>query len=227
VLRVGEGEGEEVQARTVVIATGVRYRRPDIPDLATFEGSSVHYWASPVELRLCAGSEVALVGAGNSAGQAAVYLSSRVKKLNLLARGPSLHASMSRYLVDRIEAQSNIAVLTRSELTGLHGTEGRLERVTWRCAEGDVARDIQQVFLFIGADPNTGWLAECNLAVDEKGFIRTGVSADGSRHPLETNLPGVFAIGDVRAGSVKRVAAAVGEGAQVVAALHAYLAAQP
>jgi thioredoxin reductase (NADPH) len=219
------GDGEEVRSRSVVVATGVRYRRPDVPDLAAFEGSSVHYWASPIELRLCDGGEVALVGAGNSAGQAAVYLASRVKKLTLLARGPSLQASMSRYLIERIEAQPNIAVLTRSELTGLHGTDGRLERVTWRCPTGDVARDIDQVFLFIGADPNTGWLAECNLAVDEKGFIRTGASADGSRHPLETNLPGVFAIGDVRAGSVKRVAAAVGEGAQVVAAVHAYLAA--
>jgi thioredoxin reductase (NADPH) len=208
-----------------VIATGVRYRRPNVPDLAAFEGSSVHYWASPVELKLCDGSEVALVGAGNSAGQAAVYLASRVKQLTLLVRGPSLQASMSRYLIERIEAQPNIAVLTQSELTGLHGTDGRLERVTWRCAGSDVARDIHQLFLFIGADPNTAWLSECNLAVDEKGFIRTGASADDGRHPLETNLPGVFAIGDVRAGSVKRVAAAVGEGAQVVAALHAYLAA--
>jgi thioredoxin reductase (NADPH) len=224
VLRVGDGAGEEVQARAVVIATGVRYRRPEVPDLAAFEGSSVHYWASPVELRLCEGSEVALVGAGNSAGQAAVFLSSRVKKLNLLARGPSLSASMSRYLIDRIDAQSNIEICTRSELIGLHGAAGRLERVTWRCPDGEVARDIGQVFLFIGADPNTAWLAQCKLDVDDKGFIRTG-AADNGRHPLETNLPGVFAIGDVRAGSVKRVAAAVGEGAQVVAALHAYLAA--
>jgi thioredoxin reductase (NADPH) len=132
---------------------------------------------------------------------------------------------MSRYLIERIEAQPNIEICTRSELVGLHGTEGHLDRVTWRCPDGEIDRDIRQVFLFIGADPNTGWLAQCNLAVDEKGFIRTGASADGSRHPLETNLPGVFAIGDVRAGSVKRVAAAVGEGAQVVAALHAYLGA--
>jgi thioredoxin reductase (NADPH) len=219
------GEGEAVQCRAVVIATGVRYRRPDVPDLAAFEGSSVHYWASPVEVRLCEGGEVALVGAGNSAGQAAVFLASRVKRLTLLARGPSLRASMSHYLVERIEAQPNVAVLTQSELTGLHGVDGRLERVTWRCPDGTVARDIQQLFLFIGADPNTGWLAQCNLAVDEKGFIRTGASAGDNRHPLETSLPGVFAIGDVRSGSVKRVAAAVGEGAQVVAALHAHLAA--
>ena len=232
VLRVGEDSGmgaggsggEEVQARTVVIATGVRYRRPEVPDLASFEGSSVHYWASPVELRLCEGSDVALVGAGNSAGQAAVFLASRVRKLTLLARGPSLQASMSRYLIDRIAAQTNIEICTRSALIGLHGAEGRLERVTWRGPDGEVARDIAQVFLFIGADPNTTWLAQCNLDVDGKGFVRTG-AADSSRHPLETNLPGVFAIGDVRAGSVKRVAAAVGEGAQVVAALHAYLGA--
>jgi thioredoxin reductase (NADPH) len=218
------GEGEAVQSRSVVIATGVRYRRPSVEDLAAFEGSSVHYWASPIELRLCSGTEAVLVGAGNSAGQAAVYLASQVKRLTILARGKSMRASMSSYLVDRIEAQPNIDVMTECELVRLHGGDGRLEGITWkrRGEEGRCA--VNHLFLFIGADPETDWLARCNLAVDDKGFILTGGACGTARHPLETNLPGVFAIGDVRSGSIKRVAAAVGEGAQVVAALHAYLA---
>jgi thioredoxin reductase (NADPH) len=232
------GEGEAVQARSVVIATGVRYRRPQVENLAAFEGSAVHYWASPVELKLCAGAEAVLVGAGNSAGQAAVFLASQVRRLTMLVRGSSLRASMSSYLVERIEAQPNIDVHLESELVRLEGEEGRLTACTWRSRglEGDAGetrRAVSQVFLFIGADPETAWLAQCDIAVDAKGFILTGAAGDtgnagdAGRHPLETSLPGVFAIGDVRAGSVKRVAAAVGEGAQVVAALHAYLAAAP
>jgi thioredoxin reductase (NADPH) len=219
------GEGEAVQARSVVVATGVRYRRPRVEDLAAFEGSSVHYWASPIELRLCGGADVALVGAGNSAGQAAVFLASQVRRLTILARGASLHASMSRYLVDRIEAQPNIEIMTETELVQLHGGEGRLDGITWRRRGEEAHCPVSHLFLFIGADPETAWLARCNLAVDDKGFILTGGACGEARHPLESNLPGVFAIGDVRAGSVKRVAAAVGEGAQVVAAIHAYLAA--
>jgi thioredoxin reductase (NADPH) len=220
------GDGETVNARAVVVASGARYRRLDVANLAQFEGSCVHYWASPIEARLCAGQEVALVGAGNSAGQAAVYLASQTKKVWLLARGATLERTMSRYLVERIGAQPNIEVLTGTEVTALEGKEDALERVRWRThGNGDeITRSIQHLFLFIGADPNTDWLAECGVALDGKGFIRTGVGADGTRHPLETNRDGVFAIGDVRAGSVKRVAAAVGEGAQVVAALHGYLA---
>jgi len=219
------GEGETVQSRSVVIATGVRYRRPRVEDLAAFEGSSVHYWASPVEAKLCSGTDAVLVGAGNSAGQAAVYLASQVKKLTILVRGKSMRASMSSYLVDRIEAQPNIEVMTETELARLHGAEGRLENITWkrRGEEGRCA--VNHLFLFIGADPETDWLARCNLAVDDKGFILTGGACGEGRHPLETNMPGVYAIGDVRSGSIKRVAAAVGEGAQVVAALHSYLAA--
>ncbi|HEY4163231.1 MAG TPA: FAD-dependent oxidoreductase [Dongiaceae bacterium] len=219
------GNGEKVQSRAVVLATGVRYRRPDVANLAAFEGSSVHYWASPIELRLCDGHEVALVGAGNSAGQAAVYLASRVKKVTLLARGASLRSSMSHYLVERILAQPNIEVLTRSEITSLQGGGGNLESVCWRDETGETTQVIRHLFLFIGAEPNTDWLAECDVALDEKGFIRTGAGTGAASHPLETSLPGVFAIGDVRSGSVKRVAAAVGEGAQVVAALHIHLAA--
>ena len=220
------GDGETVRARTVVIASGARYRRLDIANLAEFEGTSVHYWASPIEARLCAGQEVALVGAGNSAGQAAVYLASHVGKVWLLARGSSLDASMSRYLVERIRAQPNIEVLTGTEIEALDGHEGNLATVRWRDRESGVAttHPIRHLFLFIGADPNTDWLANCNVALDARGFVRTGPDI-GPTHTLqETSRSGVFAIGDVRSGSVKRVAAAVGEGAQVVAALHAYLA---
>jgi thioredoxin reductase (NADPH) len=144
----------------------------------------------------------------------------------LLARGGSLEASMSHYLVERIKAQSNIEVLTRSEIIALEGQEGNLDSVRWRnrTSGEEVAYPIRHLFLFIGAVPNTDWLAECGVALDKKGFVWTGVDNGEGRHALETNRQGVFAIGDVRSGSVKRVAAAVGEGAQVVAALHAYLA---
>lgn len=218
------GDGETVRTRSVVIASGARYRRLDIANLAQFEGTSVHYWASPIEGRLCAGQEVALVGAGNSAGQAAVYLASHARKVALLARGGSLDASMSRYLVERIKAQPNIEVLTGTEIVALEGDGGNLGTVRWRnrASGAETTRPIRHLFLFIGADPNTDWLANCDVALDAKGFVRTG--SDIGSAPMETSRNGVFAIGDVRAGSVKRVAAAVGEGAQVVAALHAYLA---
>jgi thioredoxin reductase (NADPH) len=222
--RLDVGDGETVRTRSVVIASGARYRRLDIANLAQFEGTSVHYWASPIEGRLCSGQEVALVGAGNSAGQAAVYLASHARKVALLARGGSLDASMSRYLVERIRAQPNIEVLTGTEVVALEGDEGNLSTVRWRNRASGVetTRPIRHLFLFIGADPNTDWLANCNVALDAKGFVRTG--SDLGSAQMETSRSGVFAIGDVRAGSVKRVAAAVGEGAQVVAALHAYLA---
>jgi len=220
------GDGETVRTRSVVIASGARYRRLDLANLAQFEGTSVHYWASPIEARLCGGQEVALVGAGNSAGQAAVYLASHARKVALLARGGSLDASMSRYLVERIRAQPNIEVLTGTEVEALEGDEGSLRTVRWRNRASGVetTRPIRHLFLFIGADPNTDWLAQCNVALDAKGFVRTG--SDIGSAQMETSRSGVFAIGDVRSGSVKRVAAAVGEGAQVVAALHAYLARQ-
>ncbi|MER8610494.1 FAD-dependent oxidoreductase [Mesorhizobium sp. M0895] len=218
------GGGETVRARSVVIASGARYRRLDMANLAQFEGTSVHYWASPIEARLCAGQEVALVGAGNSAGQAAVYLAAHVKKVWLLARGSSLDASMSRYLVERVRAQPNIEVLAETQITALEGDDGNLGKVRWRNRDTETARPIRHLFLFIGADPNTDWLAQCGVALDAKGFVRTGPDIGQERGALETNRGGVFAIGDVRSGSIKRVAAAVGEGAQVVAALHAYLA---
>ncbi|HEV2571826.1 MAG TPA: FAD-dependent oxidoreductase [Beijerinckiaceae bacterium] len=220
---LGVDADEKVRARSVVVASGASYRRLDVANLAEFEGSSVHYWASPIEAKLCANQEVALVGAGNSAGQAAVYLASQVKKVSLLVRGKGLEATMSRYLIDRIEAQPNIEVHVQTEVIGLSGQNGSLERITWRdreTGETDTCA-IPHLFLFIGAEPNTDWLADAGIERDGKGFIRTG--AEGF-HPLETNQAGVFAIGDVREGSIKRVAAAVGEGAQVVAALHAFLA---
>jgi thioredoxin reductase (NADPH) len=218
---------ERARARSVVIASGVRYRRLAVKNLEAFESSSVHYWASPLEAKLCAGQEVALVGAGNSAGQAVVYLASQVAKVWLLVRGADLNANMSSYLVDRIKGLSNVEVLTRTQITGLEGADGMLEAVRWRQGPSgaEVRRPVRHVFLFIGADPNTDWLTGSGVALDVKGFVLTGIEAGGNRRLLETSCPGVFAIGDVRSGSVKRVAASVGEGAQVVAALHGFLAA--
>jgi thioredoxin reductase (NADPH) len=216
---------ERAKARSIVIATGARYRRLAVDGLEAFEGSSVHYWASPLEAKLCSGQEVALVGAGNSAGQAAVYLASHVAKVWLLARGPELAASMSRYLVDRIAGLTNVEVLTQTKVTGLEGRGGVLEAIRWRQGSGeDVRKPIQHLFLFIGADPNTDWLSGSGVALDAKGFVLTGGDCNETRNPLETSRRGIFAIGDVRSGSIKRVAAAVGEGAQVVATLHATLA---
>lgn len=224
-FQIGLANNERVSARAVVVASGARYRRLDVANLAAFEGSSVHYWASPLEAKLCAGQEVALVGAGNSAGQAAIYLASKVGKVWLLVRGASLEATMSNYLVERITAQPNIEVLTETEIVALEGRGGELEAVRWRHrSTGQVTtRPMRHVFLFIGAEPNTGWLARCNVVLDGKGFVCTDVTFDGGRRPMETSRRGVFAVGDVRSGSVKRVAAAVGEGAQVVSALHGYL----
>jgi len=216
--------GERASARAVVIASGVRYRRPNVPNLAAFEGTSVHYWASPLEAKLCADQEVALVGGGNSAGQAVVYLASVVRKVWLLVRGPSLGAKMSRYLVDRIASLSNVEVVTQTNITGLEGSGGALEAVRWRGPAGETRRPMRHVFLFIGADPNTDWLKDSRVALDPKGFVLTGAEAGNGRRLLETSRAGVFAIGDIRSGSIKRVAASVGEGAQVVATLHAFLA---
>ncbi len=216
--------GERVRARAVVIASGAKYRRLDVENLTAFEGSGVHYWASPLEGKLCAGQEVALVGAGNSAGQGVVYLASQGTKVWLLARGRSLEASMSRYLVDRIAGLPNVEVLLHTEVVALEGRGGVLEAIRWRRVQSgeETRRPIRHLFLFIGADPNTSWLSESGVALDARGFVRTG--ADVGRRALETSREGVFAIGDVRAGSTKRVAAAVGEGAQVIATIHAFLA---
>ncbi|MEP9386523.1 FAD-dependent oxidoreductase [Mesorhizobium sp. KR9-304] len=214
--------GEQVSARSVVIASGARYRRPSIPELPNFEGKGVWYWASPVEANLSSGREVVVVGGGNSAGQAAVYLSGAASKVHMLVRGSGLAETMSRYLVDRIAATPNIELHTRTELSGLAGTSGSLERVRLRnnATGTETEHDIRHVFLFVGAEPATGWLADCGVDMDRPGFVATGASPHGH---LATSVPGVFAVGDVRSGSVKRVGGAIGEGAQVVAALHAYL----
>jgi thioredoxin reductase (NADPH) len=188
----------------------------------------VHYWASPLEARLCKGEEIVLVGGGNSAGQAIVFLAAHAAKVWVLVRGAGLEASMSRYLIDRIAALPNVELARRSRITALEGEAGQLEAVRWRGDDGvEVRRPVRNLFLFIGADPNTDWLAGSGVALDAKGFVLTGREVGPERHLLETSRPGVFAIGDARAGSTKRVAAAVGEGAQVVAALHEVLAAPP
>jgi thioredoxin reductase (NADPH) len=218
---------DQVRARSVVIATGARYRRINVQNLDAFEGSSVHYWASPIEAKLCANQEVALVGAGNSAGQAAVYLASQGAKVWMLVRRDDLAATMSRYLVDRIQGLNNVEVVTGATVSSLEGHDGILEAVRWRLRTTgqEVRRPIRHLFLFIGAEPNTDWLVNSGITLDAKGFILTGDDAGNDRRPLETMRRGVFAVGDVRAKSVKRVAAAVGEGAQVVAALHSFLTA--
>jgi thioredoxin reductase (NADPH) len=219
--------GERVQARSVVLASGARYRRLGLENLDAFEASSVHYWASPLEAKLCAKQEVALVGAGNSAGQAVVYLASHAAKVWMLVRGRDLEATMSRYLVDRIRGLANVEVVTGANVSGLEGRDGTLQTLRWQIGSDrqEVRRAINHLFLFIGAEPNTDWLKDSGIALDPKGFILTGPDAGDGRYILETTRRGVFAIGDVRAKSVKRVAAAVGEGAQVVASLHAFLAA--
>ena len=230
-------DGRTVSTRAVVIASGARYRRPSIPALENFEGRGVSYWASPIEARSCRGKDVVLVGGGNSAGQGAVFLSGHAARVLLLTRGSTLSQSMSRYLVDRIAATSNIHVHPRTEVTALLGNElGELEKVRWKNQSTGVEHDadVRHVFLFVGADPATEWLRGCEVALDGKGFVKTGTDLTlqelvraGRRdvpRPLETSVPGVFAIGDVRCGSVKRVGGAIGEGAAVVAQLHSYLA---
>ena len=225
VQRLMLANGERVRARAIVIATGARYRRLGVADLEAFEGSSVHYWASPLEAKLCQSENVALVGGGNSAGQAAVFLSANAAHVTMIVR-KDLKETMSSYLIERIGGIANIDVVTDSEVTALEGSDGRLNRIRYRTrASGEeIPLDVRHLFLFIGAEPNTDWLGGTGIELDERGFIRTGHGANDGFHPLETNRTGVFAIGDVRSGSVKRVAAAAGDGAQVVAALHAYLA---
>ncbi|MGL3214163.1 FAD-dependent oxidoreductase [Bradyrhizobium sp. BR 1433] len=225
-----------VRASTVVVASGARYRRLNVPNLPSFEGRGVWYWASPIEARLCRGEEIVLVGGGNSAGQAAVFLRNFAKKIWMLVRGPSITESMSRYLIDRIANLDNIEVLTHTEVVALYGSrEGQLERVRWRNSSTgeETEKPIRHLFLFIGAEPATAWLKGAGIALDSKNFVLTGWdtpstirSKGGVGRPLllETSVDGVFAAGDVRSGSVKRVGAAIGEGAVVGAELHIALA---
>jgi thioredoxin reductase (NADPH) len=219
-----------LRARSIVVASGARYRRPEIENLADFEGRGIWYWASPIEARLCAEQDIVLVGGGNSAGQAAVFLASHAKKVHMVIRGGGLGASMSRYLIERIEAAPNIELVFNTEMVAVEGTpDASLERVRWRSrlSGEDSTHDIRNLFLFVGADPATGWLDGCGVMVDRGGFVVTGAqckkNADQLASALETSVPGVFAVGDVRSGSVKRVGGAIGEGAQVVAALHGFL----
>ena len=232
--------GSRVAARTVVIAAGATYRRPAIPDLARYEGRGVYYWASPIEAQLCRQQEVVLVGGGNSAGQGVVFLASHAAHVHLLIRGSDLGKSMSKYLVDRIASLANVTLHAETEIVAIEGCDEGVGGVRWRNRRSgsEQTKPIRRVFLFVGADPNTQWLANCGVKVNDKGFICTGLDlapddyvrsgqSEQKRRPfpLETAVSGVFAIGDVRASSTKRVAAAVGEGAAVVAQVHTWLAA--
>ncbi|MGD0302742.1 MAG: FAD-dependent oxidoreductase [Bryobacteraceae bacterium] len=223
-------DGGSVQARSIIIASGAQYRRLNLPNLAQFEGVGVYYGATQVESQLCQNQEVAIVGGGNSAGQAALYLSGFAKHVLLSVRGPGLEDSMSRYLIARIESCPNITLRPFTEIQALEGN-GHLERVHCRNTKTGAtdAHNIRHLFLMTGADPNTAWLGGC-LALDSKQFIRTGTDL-GREWPLqrapfllETSRPGIFAVGDVRAGSTKRVASAVGEGSMAVQFVHKVLA---
>ena len=223
-------DGGSVHSRSLIVATGAQYRKLDLPNLAQFEGAGVYYGATAVEAQVCKDQEVAVVGGGNSAGQAALFLSEVAKHVYLLVRKPGLAETMSRYLISRIEACAAITVKTFTEIEGLEGN-GHLERTYWRNTQTGERHtcETQHLFLMTGASPNTAWLDGC-LAVDTKQFIKTGAEVDDQwplhRPPylLETSRPGIFAVGDVRAGSMKRVAAAVGEGSMAVQFVHKVLA---
>ena len=235
--RVELDNGTTVTTRALVLATGVRYRRLPLPELPRFEGVGVYYAASQMEAQLCRGEEVVDIGGGNSAGQAAVFLSRTARRVHVLVRGEGLAETMSRYLIRRIEESPAITLHTRTQIEALEGAS-HLERVRWRDArvKDPETLPIQHVFLMTGAEPNTRWLDGC-LALDERGFVKTGgdlgpEELQAARWPLargpqllETSLPGVFAVGDVRAMSVKRVASAVGEGSVCVQLIHRFLAA--
>lgn len=226
-LVVELADARRILARTVVIASGAEYRRPVVEGLARFERCGVYYWATPIEARLCRKEPVLLVGGGNSAGQAVVFLASHAEHVHMFIRGASLEQSMSHYLIERIGSLPNVTLHTRIELTALEG-DGRLERVYYRGAGGiEGSITVHHLFVFIGAEPNTSWLKTCGVSLDSKGFVLTGT--DVAEAPvqtllLQTSVEGVFAIGDVRSGSTKRVASAVGEGAAVVAQIHRFSA---
>jgi len=230
-FRIGLSDEQTVRGRTVIIASGAQYRKIDLDNLADYMGLGVYYAATAVERKLCGEDDVIVVGGGNSAGQAAVYLAGNGRRVHLVVRSDGLAASMSRYLIRRIEETPNITLHVKTSLTRLEG-KGRLEKVTWRGADGkSETHDIKHVFLMTGAVPNTAWLQGC-VALDDKGFVRTGPDLHGnpdgwplSRPPLhlETTIPGIFAVGDVRCGSAKRVAAAVGEGSVCVQLIHRLL----
>jgi thioredoxin reductase (NADPH) len=227
--------GPRIPARAVIIASGAEYRKPALENLSRFEGAGVYYTAMPMEAQLCAGEDVIVVGGGNSAGQAAVFLAQTAKRVDMLIRGEGLADTMSRYLIRRIEDNPAIVLRTHTQIVALEGN-GHLERVRWRDdRSGDVeTNDIRHVFMMTGAVPNTAWLERC-VTLDDKGFIKTGpelsqADLEAARWPLtrlpyllETSRPGIFAVGDVRGGNIKRVASAVGEGSIAVAFVHQVL----
>jgi len=219
--------GRRITARAVVIASGAEYRRPEVQNLARFERCGVYYWATPIEARLCRKEPVLLVGGGNSAGQAVVFLAAHAEHVHMFIRGANLERGMSRYLIERVASLPNVTLHTRVELTALEGG-ARLERVHYRGAGGiEGSMTAHHLFVFVGAEPNTGWLKTCDVSLDNKGFVLTGTDIPGASArslPLQTSVRGIFAIGDVRSGSTKRVASAVGEGAAVVAQIHRLLA---
>jgi thioredoxin reductase (NADPH) len=231
---VDVADGKSMRGRAILIASGAQYRMPDIANLSRFLGRGIYYAATHLEAKLCAGEDIVVVGGGNSAGQAAVFLAGPCRHVHMLVRSDGLAESMSRYLIRRIEETSNISLHARTQLTGLDGSD-RLERISWTRRDGQPeARDLRHVFLMTGAQPNTGWLQGC-VVLDEHGFVKTGSDlskeqlADARwslpRPPylLESSVPGVFAAGDVRAGSVKRLASAVGEGSICVQFVHRVL----
>ena len=235
-VQCSEATGDPLLTRAIIIASGVEYRRLAVENLSRFDGAGVYYAATRMEAQLCADEEIAVVGGANSAGQAAMFLAETAKRVHMLIRGDGLAQTMSRYLISRIEAHPAIELHTRTEIVGLEGN-GHLEQIAWRTGRGGAVekQKIRHVFTMTGAEPSTKWLAGC-LALDAKGFIKTGsaLTADDLatakwplRRPpylLETSLPGVLAVGDVRSGSTKRVASAVGEGSIAVASVHQILA---
>jgi thioredoxin reductase (NADPH) len=234
-MRIELVDGSSVRARAIIVATGVDYRKLEVDGLTRYEGVGVYYAATWVEAQRCTEDEIIIVGGGNSAGQAATFLSRSSKHVHILVRGPDLAASMSRYLITRIEETPNITLHRRTQIVGVEGSD-RLEAVSWRDdSTGEVSRHpIRHVFTMAGASPNSDWLRGC-VAMDAHGFVLTGpdLSHDDAavRWPLprppylfETSRPKVFAVGDVRANSVKRVASAVGEGSVCVQLVHKALA---
>jgi thioredoxin reductase (NADPH) len=234
-FRIGLAAGGAALARTIVIASGVQYRRPDVPDLERFSGNGVYFAATPIEATVCKAEDVIIVGGANSAGQAAVFLSGIARRVYMLVRGKGLSETMSKYLIRRIEETPNIELRTRTRIVEITGTEQIENVVVESGGERRGTLDARHVFMMTGADPNTDWLASC-VVLDEKGFVKTGADITPeelkaahwplARSPLrlETSIPRVFAVGDVRAGSLKRVSAAVGEGAACVSLVHQVLA---
>ncbi|MGF6245166.1 MULTISPECIES: FAD-dependent oxidoreductase [Paraburkholderia] len=227
-FHIGLSQDESVYARAVVIATGARYRKPNLARLEHFEGRGVYYSATFMEGAFCSNEELIVVGGGNSAGQAAVFLARFARHVHVVIRGDGLSASMSAYLIRRINAAANITLHTKTQVVELCG-ESKLEAIRWDRQGQIEQKPIRHVFLFLGAEPNTRWLGDC-VVLDKDGFVLTGAdtgdawTAERPPHDLETSRPGIFSAGDARSGSVKRVAAAVGEGAAAIQAVHQYLA---